>query len=67
LGCEDQIGLSIDKPGDLIEIDDDIICAQESFCISGTAEFDDRIYKIIDIDSVINKYNKKSEKADEKC
>ena len=60
---EDQIGLRIDKPGDLIEIDDDINCppslatsANESFCISGIAEMEDRLYRIISSDSIINKY-----------
>ena len=60
---EDQMGLSIDKPGDLIEIDGDIICppslatgANDSFCISGIAEMGDRLYRIIDIDSIINRY-----------
>jgi len=60
---EDQMGLNIDKPGDLIDIDDDIICppslttgALESFCISGIAEIGERLYRIISIDSIINKY-----------
>jgi purine-binding chemotaxis protein CheW len=64
-GSEDQMGLSIDKPGDIIDIDDDIICppspaagVQESFCISGIAELGERLYKIVDIDSIINTYKK---------
>jgi purine-binding chemotaxis protein CheW len=67
---EDQMGLNIDKPGDLIEIDDDIICppslttgALESFCISGIAEMGQKLYRIIDIDSVISKYKNNSEET----
>jgi purine-binding chemotaxis protein CheW len=69
---EDQMGLSIDKPGDLIDIDDNIICppslasgANESFCISGIAEMGERLYRIIDIDSIINKYKNNGEKTAE--
>jgi purine-binding chemotaxis protein CheW len=64
-GGEDQIGLSMDKSGEIIELDDDIVCqpslttgAQESFCISGIAELDDKLYRIINIDSIINKFKK---------
>ena len=62
-GGEDQTGLFIDKPGDLVDINDEIIRppslatgAGESFCISGIAEVDNRLYRIINIDSIINKY-----------
>ncbi|MCL2764653.1 MAG: chemotaxis protein CheW [Treponema sp.] len=71
-GSEDQIGLLIDKPGNLIDLDDDTIYtpslptgAEESFFISGVAEQDDRLYRIIDIDSIINKYKSKGEKTPE--
>jgi len=67
-GEEDQIGLFIDKPGNLIELDDNLICppslptgAEDSFCITGIAEQDNRLYRIIDIDSIINKYKAKGE------
>ena len=67
---EDQVGLNIDKPGDLIEIDDNIICppslatgANESFCISGIAEMGDRLYRILDINSITNKYINNDEKS----
>ncbi|MCL2809798.1 MAG: chemotaxis protein CheW [Treponema sp.] len=62
-GNDNQMGLAIDKPGELVEIDDNIINPpslatgmQDSFCISGIAEFEDRLYRIIDIDSIINRY-----------
>ena len=62
-GGEDQMGLFIDKPGDLIDVDDETIRppslptgAEESFCISGIAEAGNRLYRIINIDSIINKY-----------
>jgi len=63
-GSEDQFGLLIDKPGNLVEIDDKAIRppslptgAKESFCICGIAEIDNRLYRIINIDSIVNKYN----------
>jgi len=62
-GSEDHAGLFIDKPGDMIEIDDESIHkpslpagAKESFCISGVFEIDNILYRIIDIESIINKY-----------
>ena len=68
--CEDQMGLSIDKPGDLIEIDDDIIRppslatgADESFCISGIAEMGEKLYRIINIDSIIDRYKNNGEET----
>jgi len=61
---EDQMGLLIDKTGALVDIDDKNIRTlatgtEESFCISGIAESWDKLYRIIDIDSIINKYNRK--------
>jgi len=60
---EDQFGLFIDKPGDMIDIDDSIIHvpylttgAKESFCISGIFEANSKLYRIIDIESIIKKY-----------
>ena len=58
-----QMGLLIDSTGNLITInDDDIIppylTAEEedhSF-ISGLAELDGRLYRIIDVDSIINRF-----------
>jgi len=72
LGNEDQIGLFIDKPGNLIELDDNLIRppslptgAKDSFCITGIAEQDNKLYRIISINSIINKYKINSEKTDE--
>jgi len=69
-GGENQTGLVIDKPGNLIDIDDDAISipslktdAEESYCISGIAEVDDRLYRIISIDSIIERYKYTGEKA----
>ena len=70
---EDQIGLSIDKPGNLIDINDDQICqpslatgAEESFCISGIAEVDSQLYRIINVDSIINKFKDAGELENKK-
>jgi len=69
-GGEDQIGLGIDKPGNLIEIHDSIVNllslttgSEESFCISGIAEVDNKIYRIISIDSIIDRYKYAGERA----
>jgi len=69
-GGENQIGLVIDKPGNLIDIYDEAITlpslttgSEESFCISGIAEVDNRFYRIISIDSIIEKYRYTGEKA----
>jgi len=69
-GGDNQIGLVIDKPGNLIDIDDGTISlpslttgAEESFCISGIAEVDNRFYRIISIDSIIERYRHTGEKA----
>jgi len=60
---EDQMGLAIEKPGNLIEIDDADIKpspltagSEGSFCISGVAETNDMFYRIIDIESIWKKY-----------
>jgi len=60
---DDQIGLLINKPGSLIDIDDNTIRsssmeqgADENFCISGIAEVNNKLYRIINIESIINKY-----------
>ena len=69
---EDQIGLFIDKPGDLVEINDETVRppslptgAEESFCISGIAEVDNRLYRIINIESIESRYKFKGEKTAE--
>jgi len=60
---EDQMGLAIDKPGNLIDLSDSAIKlpplsneTDDSFCISGIAEDDDKIYRIICLDSIMQKY-----------
>ena len=61
----DRMGLLIEKPGDLIDISDDKIMplsvktgkeTDENFCISGMAETDGELYRIINIDSIINRF-----------
>jgi purine-binding chemotaxis protein CheW len=56
---EDQIGICMDKSGELVEIDDETIVApspDDGFCISGIADTHDKLCRIIDIDAIINKY-----------
>jgi len=69
-GSGDQIGLVIDKPGNLIDINDTAVSlpslttgAEESYCISGIAEVENRLYRIISIDSIIERYKHTGEKA----
>ena len=69
-GGEDQIGLAIDKPGNLIEINDDLISlpsltagTEESFCISGISEVDNVLYRIISIESIMERYKYTGEKT----
>ena len=59
----DQMGLLIDKPGDLIDINDERILpppvtatADETSHISGVAEVGETLYRIIDVDSITNKF-----------
>jgi len=58
-GGGDQIGLVIEKRGGLIDIDDGAVSlpsltasAEENFCIEGIAEADNRLYRIISINSI---------------
>jgi len=60
---EDQMGLAIEKPGNLIDLDDTEIKSphlsnelNEGFCISGIAEVDDRFYRVINFDTIMQKY-----------
>jgi len=62
-GDEDQIGLKIEKTGELIDITDQnaykpsiALEAEESFCISGIAEVDNELYRVIDIYKIIERY-----------
>jgi len=59
----DQMGLLIDKPGSLIEINEDEIlppplpAEEKHSCISGMAEAGGKLYRIIHVDSIINRFN----------
>jgi len=60
---EDQMGLAVDKPGNLIDIQNGEIKsppkatgAEGNFCISGVTEVDDNFYRIIDIDAIRRKF-----------
>ncbi|MCL2819321.1 MAG: chemotaxis protein CheW [Oscillospiraceae bacterium] len=62
-GSEDQVGLAVERPGNLIEIDagdirpPPVTASQEgNFCISGVAETDGTFYRIIDIGSIQRKF-----------
>jgi chemotaxis signal transduction protein len=62
---EDLMGLLIEKTGALVNIDDKNIRppnlatgTEESFCISGIAESKGKLYRIIDIHSIIGKFKK---------
>jgi purine-binding chemotaxis protein CheW len=65
---EDQMGLIIDKPGGLIDIDENSIRppapatgAEENLCISGLADIDDRLYRIISIDAISRRFDQYGE------
>ena len=58
-----QMGLLIDSPGDLITIDDDDILPPylaadeiEYSFIKGLAELDGKLYRIIDVESIFNRF-----------
>ena len=60
---EDQMGIAVEKPGNLIDIDTDTIRTRPltvgtegSFCIAGVAEVGDGFYRIIDIETIRRKY-----------
>jgi len=60
---EDQVGLAVEKPGNLIDINTDAIRSRPltvgtegSFCISGVTEIGDDFYRIIDIETIRKKY-----------
>ena len=59
----DQMGLLIEKPGDLIEISDKKIRppslktgAEEKFYLSGMAEVEGSLYRIINIEAIIKRF-----------
>ena len=70
----DQMGLLIDKPGNLIDIDQDRIMPlsskagagadpdlPEETCLSGMAESGGELYRIVSVDSIINRFRHGSE------
>jgi len=68
----DQMGLLIDKPGDLIDISEDKIMPlslktgtnaepEEKLCLSGMAETDGQLYRIVNVDSIINRFKHSGE------
>jgi len=63
-GTEDQMGIAIDKPGNLIYIDNDAIRSppvtpetETVPYISGVAEIGEDFYRIVDIESIRRKYS----------
>jgi purine-binding chemotaxis protein CheW len=68
-GGGDQIGLVIEKRGNLIDINDNAVSlpsltagTEENFCISGIAEADNKLYRIISINSIIERYKHAGDK-----
>jgi len=60
---EDQMGLAVEKPGNLIDIDPGTIRShsvtagvEESQCISGVIETGDMFYRFIDVEYIRSKY-----------
>ena len=60
-GDKDITGLLIDKPGDLIDISENKILPpsteEKQSCVSGMAEIDGKLYRIINIGSIIDEFN----------
>ena len=58
----DQMGLLIDSPGDLITINEtkiispNISAEEYNPLISGLTEVDGKLYRIIDVDSIVNRF-----------
>lgn len=66
----DQLGLLIEKPGQLVTIEDIDITSpdfiskkEEMFFIRGLTDIDDHMYRIIDVDLIIERYKKLGEKS----
>jgi len=60
---DDQMGLLIDKPGNLITVEDDEILplpltaeAEERRYLSGIAEVRGTLYRIISVDAIISRF-----------
>jgi len=67
---EDQMGLMIDEPLGLIDIEDDDISnpsksieQEESFYISGVAEAEGDLYRIIDFNSIVEMFKSDGEES----
>ncbi|MCL2480183.1 MAG: chemotaxis protein CheW [Spirochaetaceae bacterium] len=66
----DQMGLLVDHPGDLIDIEENEILPPplseeggEKYCISGMAEVKGKLYRIINIDEIISRFNDGNESS----
>jgi chemotaxis signal transduction protein len=64
------MGLLIDKPGDLIDINENEILppprtagGEDNFCISGMIEVEGVLYRIINIDSIVSLFDNEGENA----
>jgi len=60
---EDQMGLAIESTGNLIDLSDNTIKsphysseAEDSFCITGIAEVDEKFYRVIDLNAIMQRY-----------
>jgi len=69
---ENFLALTIGKPGELITIDENEIKTlsssaknEECYCISKIAEVENKLYRIIDIDSIIQNYENNGEQETE--
>ncbi|MCL2812344.1 MAG: chemotaxis protein CheW [Clostridia bacterium] len=63
---DDQMGLLIDKPGDLITVDEKnilpppaVMGAEAESCISGITEAEGKLYRIIDTNAIMNRFKDK--------
>ena len=73
VNSNDQMGLLIDMPGDLIDIDDNeihppVLAAgeEEKNCISGMAEVEGKLYRIINVESIIKQFRDTGESGVDK-
>jgi len=68
-GADGQMGLLIDAPGDLIDIEDEVILPPpaaegEMLILSGMAEVRERLYRILNIHAIINRFKNGGDAAD---
>ncbi len=64
-GESEELGLIVDRPGDLVEIDEATLTpppsctkAADALPVSRVSEADGVLYRVIDIDSIINRFRK---------